>query len=550
MGKPKTFTEEQVLRLFQYQGIITKEQAAQFLYQDKNPSATMIANVFRTLQILCTGNDTRSNLIWRKEIFRPWIADTGHPAAVFGLEKEGAKTLNKLTGEDQHGIKSNSATKSLQHSLALVDIAISLMDRTVMCKCNRQVTINTDQVFEDEHDDDNTIVENADEKDEDNRSVEKKEEQKTKAKKPFIKPDVQVSFQETPNTIQFIEYEQERDQEEIDKIILRRMRKWVALFNSLDGSTYKKEILLLFWHGKDKTLKPIINNTNLFVWNRALHNLIQENGGEVPPFQIYYREFKDFLENPTTDIKDYTLLLPSSKPEDEHEKLVREAYIRSAAAQCFIDPHEKETASSIKAYAAQKRELFASMENNTTRQKYFFETAMLMHEESKTNSSLTGFALASLPWTSIGIVRYWLSLPENRHLRLALIKSIASVQSSYGKGLFNAQDAIERMVWNSLFRYFGFGKGGYLSFFTIQSDGETDRNKNGGVTPIVTIKSPWPGIFKEKGDEIPTVEAITWLISLLINYYPELGLLKDNSPDFYTEELSTELSKEGQDPSS
>jgi len=538
MGKPKSFTEEQVLRLFQYQGVLTKEQAAEFLYQEKKPSDTKIANVYRILKSLHQENDTRSNLIWRHDIYRPWFVEKpGHPEAMFGLEKEGATALNKLTGEKQHEIRKNSAPKSLQHSLALVDIAVSLMDRTVICKCNRQVTINTDQVFDDDNDEENTIIVNDEDQDQD---------QNNKVKKPYIKPDVQVSYLETPNLIQLIEYEQLRDQKEIGNLILKRMRKWVSLLNSPEGTTYKKDILLLFWHGEGKII-----NDNLFVWNKALHDLIEENKPQTPPFRIYYREFKEFLSNPTTDTKDYTLLLASNNPEAEHEKLIRESFIRSAAAQCFIDPHDAETTNRIKNYADQKRDLFVSMENNVTRQQYFFDTVRLMHEESQTNNtSHAGLALASLPWTSIGIVRFWLSLPENRHLRLALIKSVAGVQSSYGKGLFNAQDAIERMIWNSLFRFFGFGKGGYLSFFTIQSEGEADRNKNGGITPVVTIKAPWEGVFIDRGDEKPTTDAITWLISLLLNYYPELGLLKDNFPYFYTEELSTELDNEEKDISS
>lgn len=507
-GRPAFFTEEQVLRVFEYQGLITKAQAAQLIYHKIDPTPTEIAIVFRILNNLHDPKKQKraEGLIWRSDIQRPWLGKkTGKPEVYFGLEDGGAKELNKLTGGKQHKIDASSAVTSMQHSLALIDIATRLMNNAEIVKCNRQVNILT---------------------------------KNGELQKLYIKPDVQVSYKNNPSLIQFIEYEHLRSQEEIDDLILERMRKWQALFNSPEGNKYDKDILLLFWHGDGK-----IDDGNLFVWIKALYRLIKENNDVNPPFNIYYREFQNFLAKPSTELKDYTLLIPGEDPETAIAQAEREAYLKSAADHCFFDPHNMETIDLITKYDEQKHALFSHMQNTSTRQQYFFEVVRLMYKKGNNDKDkLTGFATASLPWPSIGLVRFWLTLPENKPLRAALIKPISEIQGCYSKGLYVAQDAIERMVWNTLFRYFGFGKGGNLSFYTIQTEGEADKNRYGGITPIVTIKTPWDDLFEDKDKAKPTVDAITWLISLLVTYYPELGLVKEKSISFYSDELTEELS--------
>lgn len=504
MGQPYKVSNETILDALQYQGFITISQGEEYFFGEKSPANNRTAN--SSLDRLTRTTITRPKVwLMRGTSSRPWQnKGTGRPEAYYMLTNEGAKELLRITGVEITPSSNSIGEKSKQHALALVDIAIALRKKGAVCKCNRQVNIKGNENKPDTH----------------------------------IRPDIQYYFSDNPNKIQFIEYEHARGQKELEKIIFGRMEKWAAFLTSPEGENYSKNILVLFWFGKGET-----DPHTYEVWMKALYKLKSEKYSDGLPFTIYFKDFGEWIEAPTTDINEFTCLVPAEDPKQKMAEMQREALIKSAAVHCFTDLHEKSAIEKVGLYKEDKLNLFIKMQNTPARQKYFFNMVLKLHQIILSTTQKEGYGKAAIPWPAIGMVGYWLGLPEMAPLRESLSIAITEVQTSFKIGTNQASEAMERMVWNTLFRFFNFAKGGPLSFHAEVGFTDQKTDHANGVFPCTKIEKK--GIFEEETDAQNIASAIDWLVALLINYQSELCLLKENKQTYFHSILTDSMDQLG-----
>ncbi|MCX6054211.1 MAG: hypothetical protein NTZ74_04705 [Chloroflexi bacterium] len=153
---------------------------------------------------------------------------------------------------------------------------------------------------------------------------------------------------------------------------------------------------------------------------------------------------------------------------------------------------------------------------------------------------------AAIPWFSIAITRRWLELSDLVDLRQELINELNGFRSYYLRGLEAAAVALERIVWNTLFRFFNFAKGGNLVFYVNIGD-DQNKNRRGydegrqvDLIPFTQINNCFEDFCQDQKEKEKLEASINWFVKMLITYQEELGLVKNNRPNKQTKMLCEE----------
>ncbi len=270
---------ETILKLFEHQGMLTIQQAL-ILY----PENISDSSLRRYLKKLAVPTDDRPRaFLCQSSISRPWASPTGAPESYYYLTDAGADEYTKISGKRLDPPNPQAQPKSIQHALALVDIAITIRDKNAVCVCNRFVNIKDDE----EHNEllgDQPVIEGK--------------------PKKYTKPDIQFNYIGNPDFVQFIEFEHSRKPKQLLDILVARMNRWQDLLTSEDGKHYSKNIMVLFFLDPDDQE----NRVSLSIWMRALYRFIELRNGEVPVFKIYHKDFRSYFNSPTLSIIDYVLM--------------------------------------------------------------------------------------------------------------------------------------------------------------------------------------------------------------------------------------------------
>jgi hypothetical protein len=492
---------ETILKLFEHQGMLTLKQALS-LYPEK----ITYSSLSRSLKKLVTPTDDRPKaLLGFSSITRPWISTMGAPESYFYLTEAGAYEYTKLSGIRIVAPDPQAQTKSKQHALALVDIAIVIREKNGTCICNRQVNIDKRDEFEEEFNDST---------------------QPEDKKSSYTRPDIQFNYIGTPNSVQFIEFEHSRKPKRLQDILIARMNRWQDLLTSEDGKHYSKNIMVLFFLDPEDQEKGV----SLSIWMRALYRFIELRNGELPVFKIYYKDFRRFFNSPTLSIKDYALMEASQDPETYFLRKKNEEFFNRKSTE-VIEPLNSDLSNKAnEEYYKEKFQVLVGMQNCTGRQEYFFMQVKKLYELSIVTNKPNGYSLASVPWVSIGLLRQWVEQPQLRTLRERLVIGLAEVHTGYLRGMSIAADILDRVMWESIFPYFNLAQGGPLGYFTNLNNSIDGREKNNRLIPVTNVSSHWEGVCTTDKEAHLIEDAINWMIATFIQYPGELGLTKNEKP--------------------
>jgi hypothetical protein len=472
--KNKRVSVAEVFGVFQYQGMATPNQISKLLGISLNQVTYAINNLMRK-------PDAK---LWYQPVTRTWIHKKvgGRPENVYALEPIGAKDLSQLMGVEITAPNRETVEKNVLHSLALVDIASYCINQNFTVRVNRR--INSTEVD------------------------------------TYILPDIEFCI--PGDKKYFVELEQTRFQNNLEVKVLERMLRWEQILSEEGSSQYSKEIYVLF------NLDKKTDDYTILTWMQAYDELYKSIN-KIPSFNVWYREFEDFYKEPSFKLNSFTRLEPNRAQATEKIRSTREQEIKAQKDNRLELLDESKFDNRIKAYWEENREQFHQAQLNTDKQIFFFlQVRKLFDMCTVYDNEYTGYANASLPLLSIAVVRTWLEMPELAELRAKLIIAITTVYNSYIKGLNSAAAALERAIWDVLFRYFGFASGGPLIFYVVVGNADQIKDRSNDLVPTVKINAPWKDVCEE--EEARQIEkALTWFVNLLFRYHTELGLNKSPS---------------------
>ena len=499
MAKNEAIKFEDLISIFQYQGVITIKQA-HFLLNCNTDKRVAENTVRDTLNRYCGKNARFGNAIfWSGNApKRTWIKENGRSAGarenMYSLREEGSALLYQYEGIDKKP-PNDKNDKNILHALALVDIAAVCVSMKLPCQINRQVNYIPKE-----------------------QAVEKPEEKKVGQK--YIRPDIQLHNPNSQKTT-FIEYEQTRRGIDLFHMVVERMARWEEVFTGPEADTLCKEIIVLFGLDDD-------DNFTIETWMRAL-SVFEKRINHHAHFSLYQRDFKEFIEHPSFDVSTdkYKRIEASDEPEQTLEQLENQERTLQAAEQICSALDGRASSLLIDSYAKESHALFEALQNASNRQTFFFSQVQKLHALSH-DIERTGYAEASKPWAGILLIQKWLEQSQLSKLRADLAESITTIYALSKKNQQSAAMAYEQMVWDVLLKFFNFASGGPLHFRVTACSAESmDRVYD--LVPDIEISTPWNGVFEDKNEAEQCKEAIDWFITMIVRYQSEIGLLKSKS---------------------
>ncbi|NSW52909.1 MAG: hypothetical protein HPY85_10425 [Anaerolineae bacterium] len=420
-------------------------------------------------------------LLTHRNLPRPWASRYRVYSAF--LTDAGAAVLNEMNGTTILAPSQATQEKNFVHGLGIVDIAIALKRMGLSCDMERRMDIPDD--------DDGG----------------------------FIRPDILCHLD---GSHMLIEFEQTRSEQNLSERLLGRLRRWQEIFTSPVMRDVLPDVIVLF------AMKESEDRYTTSTWSKVLYELSQELGGS-PAFSVWSMSIADFLNNPTLDLRRYKRLIPSLYPDSDALADERERFFHAQAVSVPTLPGLQKAWQAARSYHLDYRGRLTEMQLTTSVRKAFLDCCDDLFSMVISGPESSRWNNGGVPWIGIGVLRCWFEQPSMSDFRLRLINALESLKSSYGRGLYSAADTLERMVvWGTILRQFGFGRGGPLAFYAQVGTSEKDQDRRSGLIPVFTISSPWPGIREDQDAANVTVQALTWLVQTLMDYPVELGLTKEN----------------------
>jgi len=469
----KKIEDIDVLEFVGMQGVATSIQAQRWFGLEREDG------IRKRMTRLCT---CENPWLTNRNLPRPWINSHNYFAAF--LTDLGAAVLNERNGTRIIAPSQATQQKNLVHGLGLVDIAVELRHMGLEFDLERRIDID-------------------------------------RAENEFIRPDILCRL---PNgQRQLIEFEQTRSEQELRSRLLGRLRRWQQLFSGSEMPGISRDVIVLFAFTTSKK-DPDRHTTS--IWSEMLHRLMDELGAPLA-FTVWSMPLGEFLGNPTLELIRYKQLLPSLHPDADALAAERERFFARQLESILPAGKVTLTKQATQDYFQEYRWRLATMQSESSLIKQFLDVCDHLYamafsgpEETRRNGSV--------PWLGIGVLRFWLEQPLLAKFRLDLIDTLESFRSSYGRGLYSAADALERLVWGVLLRQFGIGKNGPVSFYAQVGSSEKDKDRRSGLIPVFAISSPWSGVREDQDQADVTANALTWLVQMLLDYPTELGMTKEN----------------------
>ena len=419
-------------------------------------------------------------LLTHRNLPRPWASRYRVYSAF--LTDAGAAVLNETNGTSILAPSQATQEKNFVHGLGIVDIALALKQMGLSCDMERRMDIPDD--------DDGG----------------------------FIRPDILCHLD---GSHMLIEFEQTRSEQKLSERLLGRLRRWQEIFTSPVMRDVLPDVIVLF------AMKESEDRYTTSTWSKVLYELSQELGGP-PAFSVWSMSIADFLKNPTLDLRRYKRLVPSLYPDSDALADERERFFRAQAVSVPSLPGLQKAWQAAGSYHLDYRGRLTEMQLTISVRKAFLDCCDDLFSMVISGPESSRWNNGGVPWIGIGVLRYWIEQPVFADFRIRLIDALEKFKSSYGRGLNSAADALERLVWDTLLRQFGIGRDGPLSFYAQIGTTEKDKDRRSGLVPVFIISAPWAGIRENQDEADTTVQSLTWLVTMLMEYSVELGLTKDN----------------------
>ncbi len=465
---PFTVKEEVILELVGMQGVITASQVAEWF------GVKTRFGIRNRMTDMCRRDNP---LLTNRNLPRPWRNFRAESAAF--LTDIGAAVLNERNGTSIIAPNPMTQRKNLIHALGLVDIAIALKKAGILFELERRININDD----------------GDE---------------------FIRPDV---FCHVNGVRHLIEFEQSRGEEELSARLLGRLRRWQKVFTSPGFEDVSSDVIVLFDLDKD-------DRYTLVKWSAALNSLAEELGC-LPAYSVWAMNVITFLNNPTLDLHYFTRVRASNNPDADALAAERERFIAYQLNHRMTLEGMLAARNAVESIFDEYRGRLLEMQYSTVERQQFLNDCDTFYQQAHSGRP-SEFQNSGIPWLGIAMLRCWIEQPVFADFRLILIDALEKLKSSYTRGLNSAADTLERLVWDVLLRRFEIAKGGPLKFYAAIGTPEKDNYRSSGLVPVFSIQSPWHGVREDQEKAETTVQALTWLVRMLMDYPVELGLTKAN----------------------
>jgi len=466
---PHTIDDDDILEVVGLQGVATALQVQQWYGAKKD------RGIRNRMTKMCRRNNP---LLISRNMPLPWKSPYNIQSAF--LTDIGATVLNERHGTSIIAPSPATQLKNFVHGLGLVEIALALRNMDIPFDLERRVDIDEEE--------------------------------------GFIRPDVLCRVN---GTRYLIEFEQTRSEQELSERLLGRLHRWQKAFTSPGMEDVSTDVIVLF------ALKKLDDDYTLSMWSEALYKLSRDLQG-LPAFSVWAMPINDFVETPTFDLRCFMPLYPSDHPDADGLAAERESFFSRQLGSILLPPDKIQSATeSTYTYCHEYRGRLSPLQLSPAERKQFLDAC-----DSFFNMAYSGrefeYHNGSIPWIGIGVLRYWIEQPVFADFRIRLIDALEKFKSSYGRGLNSAADALERLVWDTLLRQFGIGRDGPLSFYAQIGTTEKDKDRRSGLVPVFIISAPWAGIRENQDEADTTVQSLTWLVTMLMEYSVELGLTKDN----------------------
>ena len=468
---PQKVENDEILELVGMQGVATATQVQQWYGAKKDAG----------IRIRMKNMSKADNpVLTHRNLPLPW--HNSKPIAAAFLTDIGADVLNERHGTSIIAPSPATQLKNFVHGLGLVDIAIALKKMGIPFDLERRVDIDG-------------------------------------ADGEFIRPDVLCRVKDSRY---LIEFEQTRSEQELSERLLGRLRRWQKIFKS-PGAQYadvSSDVIVLF------ALKEMGDNYTATKWSESLYTLSQELG-QPPAFSVWTMPLKDFLDNPTLDLRHFRLLPPSAHPDADALAAERERFFASQVAGLLSPADMLLAREAAHLFCQEYRGRLSQLQLTTLERRRFLDDCDAFYRMAYSAQD-SAYHNGSVPWIGIGVLRYWIEQPVFADFRIRLIDALEKLKSSYGRGLNSAADTLERLVWDTLLRQFGIGRDGPLSFYAQIGTTEKDKDRRNGLVPVFNISVPWAGIREDQEQAELTIQSLTWFVMMLVEYSVELGLTKAN----------------------
>jgi hypothetical protein len=247
----------------------------------------------------------------------------------------------------------------------------------------------------------------------------------------------------------------------------------------------------------------------LKIWQYALRDV-----GELP-LKVYYSTLAGFCDTPSfADWSSFERLAPSEKRRrrSESEDALDEPIDENPRNEIPIE----ELIGRVHAYEPHERD-----DDDPMRLYHFGALAYAIHQFDFGEDGRTAL-YAAKPIDSLGCLRELLNEPSQSRL-LDLLKREMRVFRKQN-GVTMLRHASTRLAWAFL-RYFGFDRGGPLTLFVRVP--EMGENTSEIRFELLLIQKTNNDSLKPPAMQEKSMQAISWLLSALITYPEELGLVKE-----------------------
>jgi hypothetical protein len=403
---------------------------------------------------------------------------------LYFLTDFGARELSLRIAEQVTARTPTVLDQRYLHSLGIIDICVILKQMNLPFEVERRFNLDSEEEVEDK------------------RTIQ------------HVKPDIAVLYKEARI---FIEYEQSREKEHLLENLVKRMTRWQNLFSHTEPDTPNSNILVLFALADH-------DNYTLATWMKALDRMV-DHLGDRPAFNVWYTDFSEFIQRKSLDLQNFTRLRADHKPQETFLGMERDQVFLYEQSRYIAEGATSPVLEKVKRFWQERQDFLQQREEMIYPQVFFLDLCDCLFENA--NGRMPGEKRdACLPWKGIGLVRYWLELAEFSVLRSLLIEALGAVKN-YHLGLAAAADVLERMIWDVLLRFFGIGRGGVLTFYVNIGNSDKDRDRSSGLVPVFKLEN-WGGVRETAEALRKTENALTWLVTMLVHYQAELGLLPSN----------------------
>lgn len=316
-----------------------------------------------------------------------------------------------------------------------------------------------------------------------------------------IRIDVAVPL--SNGTMQFIEIEQKLERKNIARAVEKFTEMGELYNNGVFQRYYSPEILFVFNLGAAALSKT------LNVWREALASAFDN---APTPFTPRYTTIDAFVYDPAFSNMERFPLIEKRRSDVSQESV-------SPGSAIFDYRLAPSTRAIVNGLSSIQDEPVRLLSHNADQLIGFCEIAMMIYRKSMRRDSPTR-KYSAFPHESVQALRNFLHLPQNAGLLQALKEGYNWIESRKS-GLILYREAVTKLVWDVVLRYFGLGREGPLNVFVGIPD---LAEKSSQITiDVILDKSEELRLPWTSGEE-PYEDAISWMLTALIMYPVDLGL--------------------------